>query len=263
MVRNLPTLEPSAGSTRWRAATVALALATGAAGAIVAALCTALVVESYLDLVHAGDYKDRGIFAVLVAFALGAPGGLLAGLWLVARAKAPGRAVLRRTLAAFASLAAVLIFAAAAAFHLTSPREAEARVLEFEIRLPAGMAVPPNGPTGSSYAIDRIDVSLRYGNEEHSGSFPADWLGRDGERPVIRGDVPLHTHTNASAVLLYLPGQPIRQFAVDLPPEPPVADQFGPWQRVERIRERGEPTVRPAEPGDTTELRFRIARARR
>lgn len=245
------------GPATIRSTVVFLILVAVVAGPLAAALIAfgvhALVLAP-LEALRIENHKDRLVFAFVMAV-LSTPMGPLLVLWLAIRRWLPDRVWTARVFAALAILIGIAITAATAFNAVTGRKEIVPITVDFEIRLPVGLAVPPEGPYGDSHLTNRIGVSVGSG-----AGFPSDlakeWLRRDGERAVLIGWFSMQPNRPPDVIQLSVPRQPLRRFVLDFRVDPPGTGEFGPWRPVAFVRERGEPEWRAAN-DDTTELRLR------
>jgi hypothetical protein len=238
---------------------IPLGIVAAIGGALAFGFAGNVVFDAVFDALRLGNYKDRYVMSFLAGW-IAAFAGVFAGLWLATRRTAPQNKGLRLFFAGFACFFGVLYALTAINYAFENKREFNNSVLDFEIRLPAGTAVPPNGPNGSSYQVDRIDVAVFYGDRWQSGSFGRRWLGREGDRPIIAGTLVLSRGSRPEMINLIMPKNPYRVFKLDLPADPAPTEGHGEWQRVSLVRDPGDVQTEPPPPGDNTELRFRVTR---
>ena len=205
-----------------------LQLLGGVVGAIVGFIAAILLSE----LVGFGNRADPIASGLLALFGIG-PIGAIAGLvlgtklaMLVPRSEPAGN-LGRNSLKSFAALV-MLCAAAGAAYYVyavntatpwLNPNAANP-LLEFEVRLPAGTAVPASGDV--RFELE-TDVNTMPG-EPRPNRFR-----RDGDKPVVAGDVELAFRTANRALSVIIKGQPDRLFTVGLSAKAPHASQLGPW----------------------------------
>ena len=110
-------------------------------------------------------------------------------------------------------------------------------MLQLEIRLPAGAPMP---------AEKDIRASL------HGRPFGSVWIKmkpelfrRDGERPVLIGEVELAFRTADRQIQMEIAGQPERIFYLTLPDKAPHTNELGAWE----ARGDGEIRYRAKWPG--------------
>ena len=239
---------------------ISVGIGAGFGGALVFGIAGAIGFDALFSAIPLGNAKDRAVMGMLVGLLSGCA-GVFAGFWWAARKSGPQWAGLRITFLGMAGLFGLFVAFLTAQYALTNEQPFNHAIAHVEIRLPAGAAVPPNGPIGESYQVDRIGVSVLHGNQWRSLEFGQKWLRRDGERPVLVASGWLDRDEKPLAVMLIMPGQPFKKIELDLAPNPEPRE-FGDWRRVESIRDRGEPQWRSSSPSDDTEMRVRITRQR-
>jgi hypothetical protein len=121
--------------------------------------------------------------------------------------------------------------------------------LAFEIRLAAGATLPasPND----------IIIHLDSKKNHVPANLAADKFRRDGDRPVIVGAVEIYYRESQRLLVLRLPNEPDRIFALKLGKDAKHAKEFGAWQRVDHIFEQGQTSARRANVNDNYEVRYR------
>jgi hypothetical protein len=241
--------------------TIPAGLGAGFFAALACGVAAYLGFDALFTLIPLGNPTERTVMAILVALLSGCA-GLFIGFWWVARRTGPTFAGLR---IAFLLLAAV--FAAPAIivtinYALTNQPPFNHSLAHVELRLPAGATVPPNGPNGESYQLDKIGLDVLHGNVWRSLEFDRTWLRRDGERAVLMARAWLPQGERPLAIKLIMPGQPFKTFDLDLKPDPEPTAGFGDWHRVTSMTQRDMSQSRPAAPSDDTEVRVRITRQR-
>ena len=207
-----------------------LQVAGGVVGAVAGFVATLLL----LELVGFGNRADpitSGMLALLGFAPAGAIAGLLLGTMLAGRLRAGENTggLLRNSLKAFAALLALCAAAGGAyyvyAINTATPwlnPNAPNPILQFEVRLPAGTTLPAS--------TREVAIDL----ETDINTMPADpratQFRRDGDRPVIAGEVDLAYRTPARQVAGKIKGQPERTFRLGLSARAPHAAELGPWQ---------------------------------
>jgi hypothetical protein len=207
-----------------------LQIAGGVVGAVIGFVATLLL----LELVGFGNRADpimSGMLALLVFAPCGAIAGLLLGTTLVARLRGRENAdgSLRNSLKAFA-LVVALCAAAGAAYYVYAVTTATPwlnpnapnPLLVFEVRLPAGAALP-------SSARD-VMIELQTDLNTMPGEPRPDQFRRDDDRPIIAGYVELAFRTAHRQLEIKINGQPDRLYLIGLSAKAPHAAEFGPWQ---------------------------------
>lgn len=207
-----------------------LQVAGGVVGAVIGFVATLLL----LELAGFGNPADpimSGMLALLVFAPAGAIGGLLLGTAL-ARRPGGGRSgdgLLRSSLKASAVLiglcaaagASYYVYAVTTATPWLNPN-APNPLLVFEVRLPAGSAVPES-------AHD-ITAELQTDLNTMPGEMQPGQFRRDGERPVIAGYVELAFRTAYRQLEIKIKGQPDRLYLIGLSAKAPHTAELGPWQ---------------------------------
>ena len=200
----------------------------GVAGAVTGFVATLLI----LELTNFGTRADpitSGLLALLVLAPAGAIAGLVLGTKLAMRGRENAGGLVGNSLRSFA---AVVVLCAGAgglyyAYALTTatpwlnPNAANPLLL-FEVRLPAGTALPASGH----------EVALEL--QTDLNTMPAEprdsQFHRDGDRPVIVGDVELAFRTAHRQLEVKIKGQPDRLYRIGLSARAPHASELGPWQ---------------------------------
>lgn len=207
-----------------------LQVAGGVVGAVVGFIATLLI----LELAGFGNRADpimSGILALLVFAPLGAIAGLVLGTTLATRLRGGENTggLFRNSLKALAVVMALCIatgtayyvYAVTSATPWLNPNAATP-LLVFEVRLPAGAALPNSA---RDIAIELQTDINRMPGEPRFNRFRS-----DGGRPVIAGDVELAFRTAHRQVEVKIKGQPDRLYAIGLSAKAPHASEFGPWQ---------------------------------
>jgi hypothetical protein len=202
----------------------------GIIGAVFGYLATLLM----LELVGAGNRADPILSGMLALFVFGPAGsiaGLVIGAWLGIRMRGRDDAggLAANSFKAFAVLVAVIaavgaayyFYALATATPWLNPNAANP-LLQFEVRLPAGAALPTS-------ARD-IAIELQTDQNTMPGEPKFERFRRDGDRPVIAGDVELAFRTARRQLEIKIKGQPDRVYRVGLSDKAPHASELGPWQ---------------------------------
>jgi hypothetical protein len=220
-------------------------VAGAAAGAVAGSLITAAANMSNFE-------GAAGYFAVFVCAPIGALIGLLVGVWLALRVR--GRSRSFGAVVVYSGLTLVTVVAGAAAvigsmllFDETLNRNAAKPQALFEIRLPPGTRLDE----------DRRGIEVELDTERSTASafFDEKWHD-DGDRPVISGGVELAFRTTQRILVLKMKGEPDRLFRLNLPGRPGHSDEFGAWQHVDFVGDRG-PQARPATAADEYDIRYR------
>lgn len=208
-----------------------LHLIGGVIGAVAGFFATLLVFE-FADLGNRADPITSGLVALLVFAPAGAIVGLVIGTRLGMRWQGQQAAggLARNSLK---SLGIVLALCAAAggaylwyAYSTATPwlnRNGATPVLKFEVRLPAGAALPATA--------EDIRIELQTDQNTMPGEPSFGQFRRDGDRAVIAGDVELAFRTAHRQLEIKIKGQPDRIFPIGLSSRAPHAPQLGPWEK--------------------------------
>jgi hypothetical protein len=207
-----------------------LQVAGGIVGAVVGFVATLLI----LELAGFGNRADpikSGILALLVLAPLGAIAGLVLGTTLVTRLRGGENTgtLLRNSLKALVVVVALCVAAGTAyyVYAVTTATpwlnpNAATPLLVFEVRLPAGAALPNSA---RDIAIELQTDINRMPGEPRFNRFRS-----DGDRPVIAGDVELAFRTAHRQLEVKINGQPDRLYPIGLSAKAPHASGLGPWQ---------------------------------
>ncbi|MBR1223892.1 hypothetical protein JQ600_03130 [Bradyrhizobium sp. AUGA SZCCT0176] len=205
-------------------------IAGGVAGAAVGFAATLLIVE----LVGSGNRADpigSALLAVFVFAPAGAIAGLVLGTKLAMRMRGGENtgSLAGNSLRAFGALillcaaagTAYYVYAVTTATPWLNPNAATP-LLQFEVRLPAGAALPASA----------ADVAIELQTDQNSmpGAPRFNQFRRDGDRPVIAGDVELAFRTAHRQLEVKIKGLPARVYRIGLTAKAPHAAQLGPWQ---------------------------------
>ena len=207
----------------------ALPIFGGVTGAAAGFVATLLLLE-VAGFGNPADPIQSGLLALLVFAPAGAIAGLVTGTALGMRWRGGenvgGLAV--NSLKTFgvvvalcgAAGAAYYWYALATATPWLNPNAATP-ILQFEVRLPAGAALP---------AARDVAVELQTDRNSMPGETRFDRFRRDGERAVIAGDVELAFRTAHRQLEVKIKGQPDRVFRIGLTDKAPHAAELGSWQ---------------------------------
>ncbi len=233
------------------------AILAGMAGAVAGWFVTGALAAWIAGLFGVSDFEgERGMFAFLF---VGPIGGLLAMVLAIfavlrrRRGRAPLGPMLARMGLVVAAIAAVVGAGIGLRFlTLDTYTDELPPTLEFEIRIPAAMAVP-----------DRSRVRIELHTDRNVGdSYLADpWLRSEGDHQVIAGGVPLAFKTSARVLVVSLPGQPTRLFRLGLARDPRSTAALGAWRRADHLDDPGDEQPVAAPSDDPVELRVRVRRA--
>ncbi|KRR15097.1 hypothetical protein CQ12_07385 [Bradyrhizobium jicamae] len=207
-----------------------LQVAGGVVGAVIGFVATLLL----LELVGFGNRADpilSGMLALLVFAPCGAIGGLLLGTALARRLRSGENrdGLLRNSLKASAVLVALCaaagttyyVYAVTTATPWLNPNAPDP-LLVFEVRLPAGTALP-------SSARD-MAAELQTDLNTMPGEIRPDLFRRDDGQPVIAGQVQLAFRTAHRQLEIKIKGQPDRLYLIGLSARAPHTPEFGTWQ---------------------------------
>lgn len=187
------------------------------------------------------ELKDVLIWCSL----MGALVGALAGIWLTLRLARTRRWIQRSALivTGLAAFGAVAIGLAGYPW----PKASGVPVIEYELRLPAGLATPN---------LSEIDLGIWSGNNGH-GCFIRE-LRMAGGRPEITGSMVLGLDNLTPTVSLALHRKAEGVWRLPYKPDAALEKSFGPWQRIEFI-----PNPRrslPPLPAGDYDIRYRLRR---
>jgi hypothetical protein len=207
-------------------------IAVGVAGAVAGYIAT-FVLLSFFDFGNRADPITSGLLGLFVYSPIGAIAGAVLASWLVTRQEtdASNGSVARTSLKSLgivalfcvAAAATYLAYAYATATPWLNPNAANP-LLVFEVRLPAGVTVPASA--------QGISIEL----QTDLNTMPADLtpaaFHRDGDRPIIAGEVELAFRTSHRQLVVSIQGQPTRIYPIDLTARAPHTPEFGTWRRL-------------------------------
>lgn len=207
-------------------------IAVGVAGAVAGYIAT-FVLLSFFDFGNRADPITSGLLGLFVYSPIGAIAGAVLASWLVTRQEtdASNGSVARTSLKSLgivalfcvAAAATYLAYAYATATPWLNPNAANP-LLVFEVRLPAGVTVPTSAQS--------ISIEL----QTDLNTMPADLtpaaFHRDGDRPIIAGEVELAFRTSHRQLAVSIQGQPTRIYPIDLTARAPHTPEFGTWRRL-------------------------------
>lgn len=203
-------------------------IAGGVAGAVAGFVAVLLI----LELTNFGNRADpitTGLLALLVLAPAGAIAGLVLGTKLAMRGRDNAGGLVGNSLKAFAVVVALCVaggtayyaYAVSTATPWLNPNAATP-LLVFEVRLPAGSALPNSA---SEVAVElQTDINTMPGEPRFK------LFRRDDDRPVIAGDVELAFRTAYRQLEITIKGQPARVYRIGLTGKAPHASELGPWQ---------------------------------
>jgi len=203
-------------------------IAGGVAGAVTGFVAVLLI----LAFTNFGNRADPIASGLLTLFVL-APGGAIAGLVLGTKLAMRGRenagGLVGNSLKALAVVVALCTAAGTAyyAYAVTTATpwlnpNAANPLLVFEVRLPAGSALP-NSPNEVAIEL-QTDINTMPGEPKYN------LFRRDDDRPVIAGDVELAFRTAHRQLEIKIKGQSSQVYRIGLTGKAPHASELGPWQ---------------------------------
>lgn len=207
-------------------------IAVGVAGAVAGYIAT-FVLLSFFDFGNRADPITSGLLGLFVYSPIGAIAGAVLASWLVTRPEtdASNGSVARTSLKSLGIVALFCVSAAATylayAYATATPwlnPNAANPLLVFEVRFPAGVTVPASA--------QGITIELQTDlNTMPAGLTPAAFH-RDGDQPVIAGEVELAFRTSHRQLAVSIQGQPTRIYPIDLTARAPHTPEFGTWRRL-------------------------------
>ena len=231
------------------------AIIGGIAGLLGGYFAAALLSNVVMGWYGVSDFEGgRGMAAAFLFGPLGGLLGLIGGIWLGLRlgGRQPAGKALKG--AGIALLAIVAIAAAGLAIQYYSvPQRLEydqaGASLEFELRAPAGFAVPDPGT---------IEVSLDTDLNQQPASWRDPVLRREGDWQVLSGEVELYYRTSSRLLVVKFPDGRDRIFQPGLAAKPDPEQGWSAWRPVDFVGLPDQPqTVKPG-PEDPLELRYRV-----
>ena len=202
-------------------------------GGVVGAIAGFVAAILLSELAGFGNRADPIASGLLALFGIG-PVGAIAGLvlgtrlaMLVPRSEATG-SLARNSLKSFAALVALCaavgtayyVYAVNTATPWLNPNAATP-LLVFEVRLPAGTPLPDSS--------EDVAFELQTAVNTMPGEPRPRQFRRDGDRPVVAGDVELAFRTASRMLQVKIKGQPDRLYTIGLTAKAPHASQLGPW----------------------------------
>ena len=202
----------------------------GIAGAVTGFFATMLA----LELIGFGNRADpiaSGMLVLLVFAPAGAVAGLVLGTLVAMRLRRPqdGGGLIGNSFKAFAGLVVLIAtvgglylwYAISTATPWLNPNAATP-LLQFEVRLPAGAALPASPGD--------VKIELQTDQNTMPGEPKPNQFRRDGDRPVVAGEVELAFRTAYRQLEVKIKGQPDRVYRIGLTGKAPHASELGPWQ---------------------------------
>jgi len=207
-------------------------IAVGVAGAVAGYVAT-FVLFSLIDFGNRADPITSGLLGLFFYSPIGAIAGAMLASWLVTRSgKDAGKGDVARN--SLKSLGVVVLLCAAGigiyiayAYATATPwlnPNASNPLLVFEVRFPAGVTVPTS-PQG-------IAIELQTDLNTMPGEVTPTAFYRDGDQPVIAGEVELAFRTSHRQFAVNIQGQPSRIYPIDLTARAPHTPEFGTWRRL-------------------------------
>ena len=120
--------------------------------------------------------------------------------------------------------------------------------LVFEIRLPAGVALPTD---------NERPIQLETSKNRMPALMDRAATRDDGGRPVLVGTVEMYYRTSSRLLTMTMPDKTDLIFNLKLGSAPKHSREFSPWQRAEYIADPGKDQPRRATPDDNYEIRYR------
>ncbi|WP_314945762.1 hypothetical protein [Bradyrhizobium cosmicum] len=207
-------------------------IAVGVAGAMAGYVATFLL----FSLADFGDQADpitSGLLALFVYSPIGAIAGVVLASWLVTRSgkDASNSGLARNSLKSLGVVVLLCVAAVATymgvAYMTATPwlnRNGANPLFVFEVRFPAGMKVPAS-PQGIAIEL-QTDLNTMPGELTPAGFY------RDGDQPVIAGEVELAFRTSHRQLAVTIQGQPSRTYPIGPSAWAPHTLEFGTWQRL-------------------------------
>ncbi len=236
-----------------------LTLLAGLLGAVLGGFLGVVGGAALAPVFGISDFEGAaGYFAVFIGGPVGVLIGLVAGIVLASRLSGvrSGTAIAGRF--GLALVVLVALIAGGLAFMYWSrdlvTTDGPPPKLAFEIRLPPGASAP--APADVTVPIDSLKSHM-------PATIFGDQFRRDGDRPIIVGTVDIVYRESNRLLVLRLPNQPDRIFALKLGRDPRHARELSPWQRVDFVADQGETAPRRANAADAYEVRYRAVWAGR
>lgn len=234
--------------------TTFFAILGGLVGAVVGWVAAAAIAIALSGYYGVTDFEGaRSMTAIFFFGPIGGFLGLIIGTWLALRLRAGkkvgGKALAVRlpvVLAAIAGLIAATIGALYWASPILNPNGPAPR-LAFEIKLPAGSAVPASG----------IDINLITEKNTMPASLGTGSGPDESGRPVISGSVELAYRSSWRIVELKIPNAPEHLFVLRTSARPGHDASFGTWEHVSNVG-NGTSHPRLATPDDAYDIRYRV-----
>jgi len=203
-------------------------------GGIVGAVAGFVAAMLALELIGFGDRADpigSGMLVLLVYAPAGAVAGLVLGTLVAMRLRQPRDAggLIANSFKAFGGLVVLIATVGGLyawyAVETATPwlnRNGATPLLLFEVRLPAGAAMPASA--------DDVKIELQTDQNTMPGEPKPDRFRRDGDRPVVAGEVELAFRTAYRQLEVKIKDQPDRVYRIGLTGKAPHASELGPWE---------------------------------
>ena len=207
----------------------------GLVGAVLGFLA-GVALFALLDSGYQDDPITSGVVALFVAGPIGLIAGTIAGTKLgmmVARHRAgpgapvdAGAGLAKNSLKSFGVVAAIVavVGGSYAAYEISTATpwlRPNGVVLQFEVRYPAGTALP---------APKDIKFELQTDVNTMPGEVRAERFRSDGDKPVIAGQVDRAFRTRNRQLEVTMPGRMDRTYQIRLPASPSHSDALGRWE---------------------------------
>jgi len=207
-----------------------LRIAAGIIGAVVGFIATMGLLE-LADFGNRADPIATALFALFVIAPIGAMIGLVLATRLATRKDDNSGSLARNSLKSLGVLALLCVAAAVTygvyAYATATPwlnPNASNPLLLFEVRFPVNVAVPASA--------QGITIELQTDLNTMPGELTPAAFYRDGDQPVIAGEVELAFRTSHRQLAVTIQGQPSRIYPIDLTARAPHTPEFGTWRRL-------------------------------
>jgi hypothetical protein len=232
-----------------------LAVLAGIAAAVAGWFITGVVAGAVAGLFGMSDFEGgRGMFAFLFAGPLGGLAAMLAAIWAVLGHGAGAASRLGRVGRLGAVLAAIALLVAGGIalrlWRIDTYTDALPPALEFEIRFPPGIALEQR---------DAVRVEL-HTDRNTAESAARQWSRAADGSDVLRGVVSLDFKTSSRLLVVAVPDQPTRLFALPLARDPDATAAFSAWVGANHLDDAAEAQPRPAPADDPMAMRYRVRR---
>jgi hypothetical protein len=207
-----------------------LRIAAGIAGAVAGFIATLLLLE-FGDFGNRADPITSGLMALFVFAPVGAIAGLVLATKLATHKDGSTDSLARNSLKSLGIVVLLCVtagvgyyvYAVTTATPWLNPNASNPLLL-FEVRLPAGTAVPTSAQA--------ISIELQTDLNTMPGETNVSLFRRDGDKPVIAGEVELAFRTAHRQLAVNIEGQPGRLYPIGLAAKAPHAPEFGSWQSL-------------------------------